>query len=95
MQAPALAWSSVIALAVFASCLAYMFISVSIRNLGLNTTNLLANLIPLFTAVMAYILLREPFGFYKIAGGILVLTGVLLFELIGSKKKKEIANPHK
>jgi drug/metabolite transporter (DMT)-like permease len=79
-HAPMNAWFAVFALAIFASCLAYMFISICIRNLGVNKTNLLANLIPVFTAITAYLFLHEAFGLPKIIGGIMVLSGVLLFE---------------
>jgi drug/metabolite transporter (DMT)-like permease len=86
-HAPANAWFAVFALAIFASCLAYMFISICIRNLGVNKTNLLANLIPVFTAITAYLFLHEAFGVPKIVGGIMVLSGVLLFEFGWNWKK--------
>jgi drug/metabolite transporter (DMT)-like permease len=89
-HAPANAWFAVFALAIFASCLAYMCISICIRNLGVNKTNLLANLIPVFTAVTAYLFLHEAFGLPKIVGGIMVLSGVLLFEFGWKWRKAEI-----
>ncbi len=86
-HAPANAWLAVFALAIFASCLAYMCITVCIRNLGVNKTNLLANLIPVFTAVTAYLFLHEAFGISKIVGGVMVLSGVLLFEFGWFKRR--------
>ncbi|HNX01669.1 MAG TPA: DMT family transporter [Candidatus Cloacimonadota bacterium] len=87
VHAPVNAWLAVFALGIFASCVAYLCISIAIRNLGVNKTNLLANLIPVFTAVIAYVFLHESFGLPKIAGGIMVLTGVLLFEFGWFKRR--------
>jgi len=69
-------------LAVFASSLAFVFYARAIRQLGVSKTNVFSNLIPVFTLVFSLILLQEEIGFRKIAGMVLVITGVYLSERI-------------
>jgi drug/metabolite transporter (DMT)-like permease len=82
--------TSILALAVFASSLAFVLFTISTRELGISRTNIFSNLIPLFAAVFSYFILSESFTFTKIAGMMIVVVGVLMGELHqvpGMKKK--------
>jgi drug/metabolite transporter (DMT)-like permease len=68
-------------MALFASTLAFVCITYTIRNLGMSRTNLFTNLIPVFTAVIAYFVLQEKFPLMKIAGILIVISGLLISEL--------------
>jgi drug/metabolite transporter (DMT)-like permease len=68
-------------MALFASTLAFVFITYVIRNLGMSRTNLFVNLIPVFTAVIAYFVLKESFPFAKILGIIIVIVGLMISEI--------------
>jgi drug/metabolite transporter (DMT)-like permease len=50
----------------------------SIRRIGANRATLAANLEPFLAAMLAVILLSEPFGILQIAGGILIGAGLLI-----------------
>lgn len=65
-------------LAVFGSCLAYLFFIMAVAKLGMVKANIFTNLIPVFTAVAAYFVLSESFTFQKIAGITLVVMGIVV-----------------
>jgi drug/metabolite transporter (DMT)-like permease len=67
----------VIKLAVFSSTLAFLLFVYSIKNLGMARTNVFINLIPVFTAILSYFILKECFGLIKIAGILVVITGIV------------------
>jgi drug/metabolite transporter (DMT)-like permease len=73
--------SSLLLLAIFASSLAFVFFTISAREIGISKTNLFANLIPVFTAIFSYFILDEIFGMRKIFGMTIVIFGVLLTQL--------------
>ncbi|OFX66910.1 MAG: hypothetical protein A2X12_01505 [Bacteroidetes bacterium GWE2_29_8] len=67
-------------LSVFGSTLAFLFYTISIRDLGISKSALLTNLIPVFTAITAYFVLKEKFTCQKITGMIIVLFGIMIAE---------------
>jgi len=73
--------TSLLLLALFASSLAFVFFTISAREIGISKTNLFTNLIPVFTAVFSYFILDEVFGMQKLAGMTIVIVGVLLTQL--------------
>ncbi|MEZ5195375.1 MAG: DMT family transporter [Bacteroidales bacterium] len=73
--------SSLLALAIFCSSLAYVFFTISTREIGISKTNIFANLIPVFTAVFSYFILAEYFNAQKIAGMAIVLLGLYLSQI--------------
>jgi len=75
---PANVLADLVMLAVFGSSLAFILVTVSIRELGIGKTNVFANIIPIITAVSAYFLLGEGFSERKIMGMAVVICGILL-----------------
>ena len=73
--------TSLVLLAVFASSLAFVFFAISAREIGVSKTNFFVNLIPVFTAIFSYFILKEHFELRKIVGMLVVITGVLLSQL--------------
>lgn len=63
-------------LAIFASCIAYIFFSNGIRELGATKTTIFSNLIPVFTAFFAFFISNESMPIGKILGIIIVIIGV-------------------
>lgn len=85
-------------LAVFGSCLAYLFFIMAVANLGMVKANIFTNLIPVFTAVAAYFVLSEVFTIQKIAGILLVIFGILVSQTQGilqllNRNNKQKSNP--
>lgn len=68
-------------LAIFASTLAFLLFVYSIKNLGMARTNVFVNLIPVFTAVFSYLVLRESFGIIKVAGVAVVIAGLIFSQV--------------
>ncbi len=73
--------SSILALAVFCSTLAYVFFTIATRELGVNKTNVFSNLIPVFTGIFSYFILGELFTIQKILGMMVVVFGLYLSQI--------------
>lgn len=83
---------SLLQLAIFGSCLAYIFFIMAIAKLGMVKANIFTNLIPVFTAIASYFILAEVFTLQKISGVLLVVLGIVvsqLKELMMLMKKQE------
>jgi drug/metabolite transporter (DMT)-like permease len=72
----------------FASVLAFVLIIKPIKELGVSKTNVFTNLIPIFTAVLSYFFIGEQFDLRKIAGMLIVISGIILSQLKGLFRKK-------
>ncbi len=73
--------SSLLLLAFFASSLAFVFFTISSREIGISKTNLFTNLIPVFTAAFSFIILNEFFETQKVLGMLVVIAGVLMSQM--------------
>jgi drug/metabolite transporter (DMT)-like permease len=71
----------VVKLAVFASTFAFLLFVYSIQKLGMARTNVFVNLIPVFTAVLSYFILKEEFSMIKITGIIVVIAGLVFSQV--------------
>ncbi|MBN2729484.1 MAG: DMT family transporter [Bacteroidales bacterium] len=68
----------IVALALLSTTVAYILFSTGIRELGAVKSNIFANLIPVFTAVMAVLAGIEELPLKKLAGVLIVIAGVYL-----------------
>lgn len=66
--------------ALFPSIVAPLVWMMSIQALGSNKSSVFLNLAPIFTAIIAYIFLKEQWTTYHSIGGIMVLVGILLVQ---------------
>ncbi|KAF0239387.1 MAG: hypothetical protein FD181_367 [Prolixibacteraceae bacterium] len=82
------AFRAIVFLAVFASTLAFVFFTNSIRQIGVNRSNTFINLIPVFVAILSYFILKESLGTQQIAGIIIVVAGLFLAQI--RRKRKEV-----
>jgi drug/metabolite transporter (DMT)-like permease len=73
--------SSLLLLAFFASSLAFVFYTITTKNLGISRANIFTNLIPVFTAVFSFFMIGEEFSPAKIAGILMVLVGVAISQV--------------
>ena len=85
------AFRAIILLAVFASTLAFVFFTQSIRQIGVNRSNSFINLIPVFVAILSYFILKEELGGQQIFGILVVVAGLFLAQ-IKRKRKRKIKN---
>ena len=78
----------ILKLAIFASTLAFILITYVIKKIGLINANIFANLIPVFTAVIAYFILKESFDLKKIIGISVVICGLFISQIPQFAKEK-------
>jgi len=86
------AFWAIIKLAIFASTFAFILFTYSVRNLGINKSNIFINVIPVFVAVIAYIVLGDQLNFHQMIGIAIVISGLFLAQ-INWKRKKNGPNP--
>ena len=83
------AFRAIVLLAVFASTLAFVFFTQSIRQIGVNRSNTFVNLIPVFVAILSFVVLKEELGLQKILGILVVISGLFLAQARRRKPPKE------
>lgn len=69
-------WSSVIYMALFPSVVSYLLQQMSIRDIGPSRTMAFVNLVPVFSMVMASLILDESITAIKIAAVLVIIAGV-------------------
>ena len=65
---------------IFPSFLAQIFFIKGVEKLGPSTSGLYTNLVPIFTAILAVIILNESFYFYHLISLFIVFLGIYIFE---------------
>ena len=90
------AFRAIVFLAVFASTLAFVFFTQSIRQIGVNRSNTFINLIPVFVAILSYFILKESLETQQIAGIFIVVMGLFLAQIRRKRKdvKQEMVEIH-
>lgn len=83
------AFRAIVLLAVFASTLAFVFFTQSIRQIGVNRSNTFVNLIPVFVAILSFVVLKEELGLQKILGILVVISGLFLAQARRRRPRKE------
>ena len=86
------AFWAIIKLAIFASTFAFILFTYSVRNLGINKSNIFINVIPVFVAVIAYVVLGDQLNFHQMVGIAIVISGLFLAQ-INWKRKKHGSSP--
>ncbi len=81
---------SVLSMGIIASVFAYMLYTIAIKHIGLNNASYFANLIPAFTAVASFFILKEHFSFTKITGVILVVLGLFATQIFDYRDKRKV-----
>lgn len=79
---------AVVQLALFASSLAFVLFTFSVRKIGISKATALVNLIPVLTAVFAFFILNETLSLFKLIGIIVVIAGLLLSQSKRHLKKQ-------
>jgi drug/metabolite transporter (DMT)-like permease len=78
--------TSFLFLSILCSSVSFVFYTRSVRELGISKANIFSNLIPVFTAIFSFFILSESFTLLKIAGILIVITGVTISELNRRRK---------
>lgn len=83
------AFIAIIELSIFATTLAFILFSFSIRQLGIAKSNMFINLIPIFTALFAWIILGDKLSGLQYVGISIVIAGLFLAQVKRKKRKHE------
>ena len=84
------AMMAILKLSIFASTVAFIFFSYSVRHMGITKSNIFVNVIPVFTAVFAWLILDDQLTLQKLIGIIVVIGGLFIAQL---KFKKQYDGP--
>ena len=76
----------ILALAVFASCGAFILFAFSVRKIGLLKANVFTNCIPVFTALFAFLLLGDKLTVQNMIGMVVVMAGLFMSQINGRIK---------
>ncbi len=74
-------------LAIFPSTLSFITYNISLNKIGIGRTNLFTNLIPVFSGIFSYIILKEHFDLKKIIAMVIIIAGVTLAQVTPQKEK--------
>ncbi|MDM1765481.1 MULTISPECIES: DMT family transporter [unclassified Acinetobacter] len=80
--------ASVLYAGMFPSLVAPFFWMLAVQYLGPNRTSIFMNLMPVFTAIIAFFWLNEAWTIYHSIGGVIILLGIVL-----AQKKTAVVNP--
>ena len=87
------AFMAIVKLAIFASILAFLLYTYSIRNIGINRSSMFINAIPVFVAILAYFILGDQLSAQKIVGICVVIAGLFLAQFKRKKRKNGRKHP--
>ena len=80
------AWAIIAYTAIFPSMVSQIFFIRGVAILGANRAGLFINLVPIFGALLAVLILGEYFRFYHLVGLALVLSGIAMAERFGEHR---------
>lgn len=80
-------WASILYMAVFSTVIGYVIQNKSIREIGVSKTSLFINLVPVFSMILAVLMLNEKISTVKIISAILIICAVYANSKIKTKKK--------
>jgi drug/metabolite transporter (DMT)-like permease len=64
--------------------------NMGVQKIGATSSGIFLNFNPIFTAILAFLFLREHLTWAELVGGIIVISGCYLFSYIGSKAKRKL-----
>jgi len=88
---PLAAFYPVVGLAVFCTCGSFLFFTYALKKIGLNNANIFSNMIPVFTAVLAFIILHEMISLRKLSGIIIVVAGLFISQIPFFIRRRKIS----
>ena len=77
--------TAIIELGIFASSIAFILFAYGIKKIGVSKAGFFSNLIPIFTATIAFFLLNEQLSIIKYIGIGIVILGLFLSQINGFK----------
>ncbi len=86
---PVSAYLAVAFMAVFSSCFAYLVQQMAIQEIGPARTSIFINLVPVFSAVLAVLILHEALQPIKILTTVIIIAGVCICQTAGNRSESK------
>lgn len=90
---PAGSMPYIILITVFSTVCAILLFCMGVKEIGSSKAAIISTIEPAITTALGAVILKEVISVYTIAGGLLIITGVILLQL-GSKKSNGTAYMH-
>ena len=84
-------YKPIIELSFFASCSAFILFAYSVKYMGIAKANVFSNFIPVFTAIFSFLLMGDRLTVQNILGMAIVIAGVFMAQLSGTRKSTDEA----
>lgn len=78
-----------LALAVWCTVIGFLAFLGGLKIVGAQNASIISTFEPLYTILLAWLLLGDQINLRQILGGLLILSGVILLNLMGSRKKAQ------
>ena len=75
-------------MSVCASVIGYMIQQIAIKEIGPSRTSIFINLVPVFSMILAVLILGETLEIVKLFTALLIIAGVCICQLSGSNGKE-------
>lgn len=86
---PVSAILAIIFMAVFSSVIGYMLQQIAIKKIGASKSSIFVNLVPVFSIILSVIILGEELMTVKIFTSLLIIAGVCICQLAGSRSREK------
>jgi drug/metabolite transporter (DMT)-like permease len=83
-------YSYALLMAIFATVVPSFMVSYGIKQIGSSNASIIASVGPIFTIVLAILILNEKINSEQIVGTLLVIGGVLFLSIFGNKRQKSV-----
>jgi len=90
---PAATWLLFILIAFFPQVIGHTTLNWALKHFSATTVSIMTLAEPIGASVLAYLVLREQVGWIKIAGGAVILSGILL--ALVAERNLENTNEHR
>lgn len=75
-------WLAVLYMAVFATVIGYLIQQISIKKIGASATSIFINLVPIFSIILAFVILGENLSVTKLVSGFIIIFSVYNFNRV-------------
>jgi len=86
LSVPSVAWAGLAYATIFSLVIAYLIWFTAVQRIGNARTAVYSNGIPVVASLLAWLVLREPFGVLQAIGGVIILTGVTIAQRDGRSR---------
>jgi drug/metabolite transporter (DMT)-like permease len=88
-------WTSIIYMAIFPTVIGYLIQQISFKYIGASRTNIFINLVPVFSIILATLILHEEFSGLKVISAGIIISGVFLNSVIKDQNPDGAKTPLK